>query len=128
MLHSVMKTREKREEERCPRAQLPPGLELMLVGLCADYFRREEVLRAGSVGFRLRMEYAYLNARIHDAARELCEDEGEARLFIREIGEKRGYAGSETLLSESVYKQRKREIRYAILRKLHLFEEENFSN
>ena len=121
MSHSAVKEGGGKGESR---GLLPQGLEMMLVGLCADYFRREEVLCAGEMGFRLRMEYAYLNARIFDAVRELCEDEAEARLFIREIGEKRGYAGSETLLSESVYKQRKREIRHAILRKLHLWEEE----
>lgn len=120
----------KEEKSTDARALLPAGLETVLVGLCADFFRREEALRRGEIDFRVRMEYAYLNGRIFDAARELCADDAEARLFIREIGEKRGYAGSETLLSESVYKVRKREIRYAVLRRLHLLEEErkNFSS
>jgi hypothetical protein len=54
------------------------------------------------------------------AVRELCADDGEARMFLREIGARCGYANSACAYGESVYKRKKAEIRVNVLRLLHL--------
>ena len=103
--------------------KLPRGLDTLLAGLCMDFFRREEALRAGTASFRVRMEYEYLNVRIFEAACEECHDGEEARLYIEEIGEKIGYASSRAACSETTYKQKKQRIRRNILKKLHLLDD-----
>ena len=105
--------------------KLPAGLDTLLTGLCLDFPRREEILRAGEGNFRVRMEYAYLNARVYEAAREECVDDEETRLYLEEIGAKIGYANSRAECSESTYKRKKQRIRQNILKKLHLIDAED---
>lgn len=93
---------------------------LMAETLCADFDRRQGVMSDGRFSLRTRAECRYLNALLYDAVRSLCRDEREARLFMRDIGERRGYAFSESELSESSYKEKKAEIRRQILVRLHL--------
>ena len=68
-------------EERVDGVKIPESVDRLAAALCADYFRRERVIRAGDAPLRVRMEYEYLNRRILAAARELCEGEEDARLY-----------------------------------------------
>ena len=98
------------------------SLDALVRALCQDYGRREGAISDGCVGKRTRMEYIYINGKILEAARELAE-EGLAQIYIKEIGEKCGYAYSEIpCASERIYKQRKQEIKLNIARKLHLLD------
>lgn len=109
-------------EERVDGVKIPESVDRLAAALCADYFRRERVIRAGDAPLRVRMEYEYLNRRILAAARELCEGEEDALGYIEEIGEKRGYAKSRFTVSEKTYKIKKREVKLNILRRLYLLE------
>lgn len=96
------------------------SLDTLVSALCADYSRRSELIRSGSISRRVETELRYLNAKIVDATLELCEDY-ELEGFITEIGSSVGYARS-TLshMSEVTYKNRKREIKNNIAQKLYL--------
>lgn len=106
--------------ERC--AALPKTVRDLAAALCADYARREAILQTRETGTRVRMEYEYLNRRIFDAARALCENAEEALLYIEEIGSRTGYAKSRTTYSETTYKERKHRVLLSIIRSLHLWE------
>lgn len=96
------------------------SLDTLVSALCADYSRRSELIRSGSISRRVETELRYLNAKIVDATLELCEDY-ELEGFITEIGSSVGYARS-TLshMSEVTYKNRKKEIKNNIAQKLYL--------
>ena len=98
------------------------SLDLLASALCADYERRERALREGSFSPRTLVEYDYLNRRIYRGALEVCENEGEIRSYIREIGSRTGYAHTVFTVSEVTYKLRKRRIKENILRRLHLID------
>lgn len=95
-------------------------LDSIIVALCRDYLRRNEVLKTGDCSVRTAMEYKYINAIIYDAA---CEVVGvrDAVTYISEIGDRIGYASSQIdYVSESTYKQQKKEVKLNIARRLHL--------
>ena len=96
------------------------ALDGLVTALCADFARREELLRHGDLSRRVECELRYLNAKIIDATLEICDD-SELDGFITEIGSSVGYARS-TLshMSEVTYKNRKREIKNNIAQKLYL--------
>lgn len=95
-------------------------LDGLVKALCADFYRREELLRRGDVTRRVECELRYLNARIIDATLEICDD-SELDIFITEIGSSVGYASSSISgISERTYKKRKQEIKSNIARKLYL--------
>ena len=101
---------------------IPAGVELIVVAMCADYERREKAISEGLVSHRTDMEYRYLNFKIYDAAAEIV-GERQARVFINEIGRKSGYANSDTVaISETAYKIRKREVKVNIAKRLHLID------
>ena len=88
--------------------------------LCADYERRKSLINAGGISRRVRMEYVYLNSRIVEAAGEICGARF-AEVFIKEIGEGKGYAYSSIdCMSEVTYKNYKSSICDNIIRKLYL--------
>ena len=98
------------------------ALDGLVTALCADFARREELLRHGSISRRVECELRYLNAKIIDATLEICDD-FELDEFITEIGSSVGYAKSSiTHISESTYKKRKRKIKDNIARRLYLTE------
>ena len=99
---------------------MPEGLEEVIKSLCADYTRRALVIECRSAPFNVIMEYRFLNYRMINAAIEVAGPR-DARRFIKDIGESIGYSESELyLLSESVYKQRKAEVKNNIARRLSL--------
>ena len=99
---------------------LEPGVDAIVVALCADYERREQALRDRSVGHRAEMEYKYLNYKMFDAAAEVV-GVSDAPTVIREIGTRVGYAKCELCdVSERIYKERKKEVKLNIARKLRL--------
>ena len=98
---------------------IPRTLDAVIVALCADYPRRACAIEMESMPFNVVMEYRFLNYRILNAAME-ASGERDALKFINEIGSRRGYVDSETYLSESVYKNRKREVKENIAKKLSL--------
>ncbi len=99
-----------------------PGLDMAVIGLCADYGRRKRALERGGLGFRVEMEYRYYNNKILDAATEIA-GERDGEVFIHDIGYRVGYAASELYyLSEAAYKTKKQEVKVGIARKLHLME------
>ncbi len=97
-------------------------LDALVRALCQDYGRRDAAIGEDSVSKRTRMEYIYINGRVREAVCELA-GEKDADTYIREIGEKRGYAYSDiACASERIYKERKLEIKMNIARKLHLLD------
>lgn len=96
-------------------------LDALVVAFCRDYFERKRVIEEGSLSRRTRMEYEYVNRRILDAAQEIAGYDGE--IYIKEIGERTGYAYSAIgLISDTKYKQTKKEVKLNIARKLHLID------
>lgn len=99
---------------------IPAELDKILIALCADYQRREEIIRRKSAPYNVIMEYRFLNYRIMNATIEIAGSR-DAISFIKDIGENVGYADSELwLLSETIYKERKREVKLNILKRLSL--------
>ena len=99
---------------------IPDGLENLIKALCADYPRRAEVIENRTASFSVIMEYRFLNYRMMNAAIEVAGPR-DALAFIKDIGEDIGYATSELgLLSERAYKNRKREVKNNIARRLSL--------
>lgn len=97
-----------------------PTLDGVVVALCADYPRRQSFIEKGGLSKRCEMEYKYLNYKILEAACEVTDDR-LARILIKDIGDKVGYAYTEAYyLSESTYKRQKREVKINIAKKLHL--------
>ena len=96
-------------------------LDALVVAFCRDYFERKRVIDENKCLRRTRMEYEYINGRILDAAYEIVGGDGE--IYIREIGEKTGYAYSKVAgVSEPTYKHRKKEVKLNIAKKLHLID------
>ena len=92
----------------------------LVVALCADYERRRQALSSREIAFRTAAELRYLNFKIRDAASEIV-GEGDADIYIREIGERIGYAYSALEnICERTYKTRKRAVTTNIAKKLHL--------
>ena len=99
---------------------IPEGLDNLLIALCADYLRRAEIISGRSAPYNVIMEYRFLNYRIMNAAVEIAGSR-DALMFIYDIGNDVGYASSELgVLSEVVYKQRKKEVKENIARRLSL--------
>ena len=96
-------------------------LNLLVVAFCRDFFSRKEEIEKKALCRRTLMEYEYINGRIADAAREVVGDDYEC--YIREIGESKGYAKSDTLyVSETEYKHLKKSVKVNIAKKLHLLD------
>ena len=96
------------------------SVDTLVISLCLDYFRRKAALAERSVSKRVDTEFRYLNFKIFDAAAEIV-GERDAEIYIKEVGERVGYAKSELyMLSEVTYKQYKRMIKDNIAKKLHL--------
>ncbi len=99
---------------------MPCGLDNLITALCADYLRRAEVISDRSAPYNVIMEYRFLNYRIMNAAIEIAGSR-DALFFIYDIGNDIGYAESDLwVLSETIYKQRKREVKENIARRLSL--------
>ena len=99
---------------------MPPELEAIICALCADYFRRAEIISRKAAPYNVIMEYRFLNYRIMNAAIEIAGSR-DALFFIKDIGENVGYAASDLfVLSEAVYKERKKEVRDNIAKRLSL--------
>lgn len=100
---------------------MPEGVERLVTAICADYFRRAEVIGNRSAPYNVIMEYRFLNYRIMNAAVEIAGPR-DALGFIKDIGMDIGYAASELwILSERAYKTRKKEVRDNIARRLSLW-------
>ncbi len=101
---------------------IPPTVDAIIVALCADYERRAALIHDPDISLRTSVEYRYLNYKISEAAKEVV-GEGVAKMYVDEIGEKRGYAKSDIYgICEVTYKVAKREIKHNIARKLHLID------
>lgn len=99
---------------------IPPGLDAVVIALCADFSRRAEAIALGNLPYNVIMEYRFLNYRIMNAAVEIAGSR-DAKLFIKDIGGNIGYADSELwILSERAYKRRKKEVKDNIARRLSL--------
>jgi hypothetical protein len=99
---------------------IPETVDRVVTALCADYDRREAVIMSRVGSLRVQVECRYLNHKIMEAASEVV-GEYLAGLYIKEIGDKTGYAKSLVeCVSESTYKLAKREIKSSIARRLHL--------
>lgn len=99
---------------------MPPELEAIVCALCADYSRRADIISRKAAPYNVIMEYRFLNYRIMNAAIEIAGSR-DAIFFIKDIGENAGYAASDLfVLSEAVYKERKKEVRDNIAKRLSL--------
>ena len=95
-------------------------LSNLVSALCGDYLRRAELVREGGVKTRVYNELRYLNYKIREATAQIV-GEARAELFIREIGGRIGYAKSGVDgISETTYKEAKREVKLGIARGLYL--------
>ena len=102
-------------------ASIDPAVAEIVRALCADYARRENELMSGSLCKRVKMEYAYLNRRIYEAAYSI--DPYRAHTLIKEIGSRTGYAKSEiTDIGYSTYCAHKAAVVKAIAKNLMLSE------
>ena len=92
----------------------------LIVAICDDYERREALIRSMLLPRRVDMELRYWNYKVLDATVEVV-GESNAEMFIKEIGNKIGYAKTSIEdLSESTYKIYKREVVENIARRLYL--------
>ena len=99
---------------------IPVGLDEVIIALCADYSRRAEVISRRNAPYNVIMEYRFLNYRILNAAAEIAGSR-DAMFFVKDIGNNIGYAESDLfVLSETVYKERKKEVKENIARRLSL--------
>ena len=99
---------------------IPVGLDKIIIALCADYLRRSMVITDRTAPYNVIIEYRFLNYRMMNAAIEIAGSR-DAALFIYDIGNNVGYAESELFaLSEKVYKERKKEVKENIARRLSL--------
>jgi uncharacterized metal-binding protein len=95
-------------------------LDALLIALCLDYRRRADAIEKRSAQKRTDTEFRYLNFNIFEAAAEIV-GEKYAEEYIKEIGERVGYAKSRVAFSsEAGYKNTKRLIKDNIAKKLHL--------
>ena len=90
----------------------------IVVALCNHYDVRARAINEKSISPRVRMEYVYINSKMLDASARVVGDV-YAEIFIKEIGERIGYAKSATYLSETVYKARKEEVKISILKEIY---------
>ena len=94
----------------------------LIVALCLDYPRRKGEIMKGRLSRRTDIEFRYINSKMYDAAAEIVGEE-LAELYIKEIGEKIGYAYSSVEdVSEVTYKINKRKVKEGIARRLYLAE------
>lgn len=96
------------------------SLDMLVVALCRDYERRKKIISDPRTAFRTAAELRYINFKIHDAVCEIVGEEA-AQIYVREIGERIGYAySSVTDACERTYKTRKRAVMTNIAKRLHL--------
>lgn len=96
------------------------SFDMLIVALCADFDRRDRALSGGNLERSVEMEYRYYNYKIYQAAAEVV-GAPEARMYINDIGARRGYASSSVeAISDTTYKRRKSEVFGNIARTLHL--------
>ena len=96
-------------------------LDYLIVAICRGFRTRARAIEEKSFKRRTLMEYEYMNRRLIEAASDVVGDEYE--IYIKEIGEKIGYAYSEIEeISETQYKNNKKEIKINIAKKLHLLD------
>ena len=97
-------------------------LDAVVVALCADYERRRSAILQDKAERRTLMEYRYINSRIYEAVAETV-GERLCPVFIKEIGQRIGYAKSEIdCMSESSYKSEKQLAKIKIARALRLID------
>ncbi len=97
------------------------SLDDLIKAMCADFGRRALVIEQRTAPFNVIMEYRFMNYRILEAAIEVSGSR-DAEEYIKDIGLGTGYAKSAlNVLSEHVYKKRKREVKRNIARRLSLF-------
>ena len=102
--------------------ELSVTLNALIVALCLDYPRRKNAIKEGRLSRRTDVEFRYINSKMYDAAAEIVGEE-LAEVYIKEIGEKIGYAYSEVEdLSEVTYKINKRKVKEEIAKRLYLTE------
>ena len=96
-------------------------LDYLIIAICRDFRTRQLAIKEKNFKRRTLMEYEYLNRRLIEAASEVVGDDYE--IYIKEIGERIGYAYSEIEdISETQYKDRKREVKINIAKQLHLMD------
>ncbi len=99
---------------------MPAELDSLIIAYCADYLRRADVISQRNAPYNVIMEYRFLNYRIMNAAVEIAGTR-DAIYLIKDIGENGGYAKSNLcVLSETLYKERKRVLKIHIAKRLSL--------
>ena len=103
-----------------PIKNLKDTLDGLIVALCADYDRREEIILGRMAQRRVDNELRYINFKIFDATAEIV-GEGRAADFIREIGQRIGFVNAaDHYMSEGTYKHYKALVKENLVRKLYL--------
>lgn len=95
-------------------------VDTLVIALCLDYERRAAAILSRMAAKRTDTEFRYLNFNIFEATAEIV-GERYAEIYIKEIGERTGYAKSKiTFVGEVQYKKNKRNIKDNVAKKLHL--------
>ena len=101
--------------------ELDADLDALVCAMCRDFERRRLLIEEKNISKRTETEFRYLNFQIFTAAREICQSEEDALIYISEIGKRIGYAKSKMqTVSEVTYKETKSDIKDNVARKLHL--------
>lgn len=96
-------------------------LDYLIVAICRDFRTRQRAIVEKRFKRRTLMEYEYLNRQLIEATTDIVGKDYE--IYIDEIGNKVGYAYSKIDgISETEYKQRKREVKIRIAKRLHLMD------
>ena len=102
---------------------LDRSVDMLVVAICTDYFRRKEAIENKSVSRRTEIELRYLNYKVYESCAEIV-GERYCERFIEEIGERRGFAYSyfADYWSEGSYKKLKRDAKHNIAKSLHFID------
>ena len=101
------------------RREKEKNLSDIVIALCADYERRNSVIKDKSERERVISEYLYINSKLFGAAAEIAGPE-QAERYINDIGNAIGYARTEVEdVSEGTYKKMKSEIKENMYRRLN---------
>lgn len=100
--------------------EIPTSVVEIVKAICADYDRRERVIKFGSVTGATLERYVELNGAVNDALQDI--EVGLRSTILKDIQQGRGYyfSAAQDLICKSGYYNRKRKLIYDIAISLSL--------
>ncbi|MDY3846336.1 MAG: hypothetical protein SOZ62_05485 [Eubacteriales bacterium] len=100
--------------------KIPDDIDKIIAAVCHDYKRRKNLIEGGHVNGDVRAHYIKMNSALESALDEECEA-GLRKDMLDDIAIRRGYRKTPAYyVSQVTYYDRKRRVKYAIAKKLHL--------